>query len=70
LRAGDWKLIEFYEDERVELYNLRDDLGERRDLSAAMPEKTQELRAMLHAWQRRVGAQRPVPNPAYVDADA
>lgn len=70
LRAGDWKLIEFYEDERVELYNLRDDLGERRDLSAAMPEKTQELREMLHAWQRRVGAQRPVPNPAYVDADA
>ncbi|HOF40487.1 MAG TPA: sulfatase [Candidatus Hydrogenedentes bacterium] len=70
VRAGDWKLVEFYEDERAELYNLRDDLGEQHDLSAAMPEKTRELREKLHAWQRRVGAQMPVPNPAHTGGES
>ena len=37
VRAGDWKLIEFYEDMRVELYNLKDDLGEARDLAESSP---------------------------------
>ena len=43
VRAGDWKLIEFYEDMRVELYNLKDDLGEARDLAQAEPEKAAQL---------------------------
>jgi arylsulfatase A-like enzyme len=59
LRAGDFKLIEFFEDEHVELYNLREDPGEERDLSNAMPEKTRELRERLHAWQKSVQAKMP-----------
>jgi hypothetical protein len=56
-------LIEFYEDNRVELYNLRDDLGERNDLAARMPDKAAELRKMLHLWRNEVGARMPTPNP-------
>ena len=63
VRSGDWKLIEVYEDMRVELYNLHDDLGEQHDLSRANPEKTGELREMLHAWRRNVDAQMPTPKP-------
>lgn len=65
VRAGDWKLIEFYHEEKVELYNLRDDVGEQNDLSEAMSEKAQELLNMLHQWQRDIGAQLPRPNPHY-----
>lgn len=63
VRLGEYKLIEFYEDSRVELYNLRDDLGEKKDLSAAMPEKAAELRRMLHEWRNDVGAAMPTENP-------
>jgi len=63
VRLGDYKLIEFYEDHRVELYNLRDDLGEKKDLSAAVPEKAAELRRMLHEWRSQVGAAMPTENP-------
>ena len=63
VRVGDYKLIEFYEDNRVELYNLRDDLGEQNDLAAEMPDKAAELRRMLHQWRSEVGALMPTPNP-------
>jgi arylsulfatase A-like enzyme len=59
VRAGDWKLIEHYEDSRVELYHLAKDLGEKNDLSAAMPARAAELTKMLHQWRKRVGAQMP-----------
>ncbi len=65
IRQGDFKLIEFYADDRVELYNLKDDLGEQKDLAAAMPEKVDALRKRLHAWRREVNAQMPAPNPNY-----
>jgi len=65
VRAGQWKLIEFYEDLRVELYNLKDDLGESRDLAADNPSKAAELREMLHRWRKSVGAQMPTSNPKY-----
>jgi arylsulfatase A-like enzyme len=65
LRHGDWKLIEYFEDGRLELYNLRDDLGEANDLATAMPEKARELQKMLAEWRRSVGAQMPTPNPDY-----
>jgi arylsulfatase A-like enzyme len=63
VRVGDFKLIESYEDSRVELYNLRADLGEQHDLAAKMPEKAAELRQMLHEWRNEVGAVMPQPNP-------
>jgi arylsulfatase A-like enzyme len=65
VRAGDFKLIEFYEDSRVELYNLRTDLGEQRDLALEMPEKAAELQRMLHEWRNEVGAVMPRPNPKW-----
>ena len=63
IRAGDFKLIEFLDDKHVELYNLREDLGEQRNLAARMPGKADELRARLHAWRQEVGAQMPSRNP-------
>jgi len=63
VRFGDYKLIEFYENSRVELYNLRADLGEQRDLAAEMPDKAAELQRMLHEWRQEVGAVMPTPNP-------
>ena len=65
VRVGDFKLIEFYEDERVELYNLRDDPGESQDLAAELPEKTRELEERLENWRAQVGAQMPLGNPDY-----
>ena len=65
IRAGDYKLIEFFEDNHVELYNLREDIGEAHDLSAELPEKAADLRERLHAWQRAVEAKIPQPNPDF-----
>lgn len=68
IRDGDWKLIEFYEFDQAELYNLRDDVGELRDLSGAQPQKLAELRARLRAWQTERGAKMPQPNPQFAPA--
>jgi arylsulfatase A-like enzyme len=65
VREGDFRLVEFYEDNRAELYNLKDDIGETQDLAAKNPEKTAALRQKLHDWRQRVGAQMPMPNPDY-----
>ena len=65
VRAGDWKLIEFYEEDRVELYNLKDDIGEVNDLSKSNPEETKQLVNMLHKWQEETNAKMPTPNPSY-----
>jgi arylsulfatase A-like enzyme len=67
VRDGDWKLIEFLEDDSIELYNLREDLGESRDLSRSRPEKADELRHRLHAWRQSVRAQMPRPNPGWTE---
>jgi arylsulfatase A-like enzyme len=65
VRLGDWKLIEFFEDHRVELYNLQEDLGEKHDLAAERAGKAAELRKRLQAWREAVGARLPTPNPKY-----
>ncbi|MFM9031747.1 MAG: sulfatase-like hydrolase/transferase, partial [Opitutaceae bacterium] len=62
IHAGDWKLMEFLEDGRLELYNLRDDIGESRNLAAELPEKTRELHARLVAWRASVKAPMPAKN--------
>lgn len=59
IRAGAWKLIEFFEDDSVELYDLDADPAEARELSAAEPEKAAELRERLDEWQLRGGAKFP-----------
>jgi arylsulfatase A-like enzyme len=63
-RVGDWKLIRFYETGQEELYNLRDDLGEQRDLAGTQAEKRRELAVRLDSWLKEVGAQMPIPKPA------
>jgi len=66
VRQGPWKLIEFFEDGRVELYNLDDDRKERRDLAKQMPDKAEAMRATLVQWRRRVNAPVPTtPNPKF-----
>lgn len=65
IRSGDLKLIEFFNDMHVELYNIRDDISEKNDLARSQPEKAKELRQRLHAWRQEVGAQMPTPNPKH-----
>lgn len=60
-----WRLVEFFEDNHVELYHLSDDPLEAHDLAAAQPAKAGELKAKLHAWRESMGAQLPTPNPDY-----
>jgi arylsulfatase A-like enzyme len=65
VRLGRYKLIEFFEDDRVELYDLDNDIGELHDVSSQMPGKTNELLELLHAWQEEVEARGMKPNPDY-----
>jgi len=65
VRLGDWKLIEFYEDDHLELYNLAKDIGEKKNLAAKMPERAAEMRKMLDDWRKSVKAAMPTPNPNY-----
>jgi len=62
IRDGDWKLQEFFETGKRELYNLKDDLGEKHDLAAAQPDKLKELHEKLLAWRKQIGAPMPTPN--------
>jgi arylsulfatase A-like enzyme len=63
IRKGDWKLIEFFDLGKVELYDLAGDPGEQHDLAQEKPDKKQELLKALHDWQRRVGARWPEGQP-------
>ena len=63
VRAGDYKLIEFFEDGRLELYNLRQDIGETDDLAARMPGKVKALNQILHQWLTQVDARMPTLFP-------
>lgn len=66
IRAGDWKLHQYFEDGALELYNLRDDIGETRNLADTNREKTQQLLERLEQWRTRLAAPVPdEPNPEY-----
>ncbi|QIF03593.1 sulfatase [Roseimicrobium sp. ORNL1] len=60
--SGDWKLMEFMEDKRVELYNLKEDIGETKNLATTEPEKAKALLEKLHTWQQEIKAPMPTPN--------
>jgi arylsulfatase A-like enzyme len=62
IQVGPWKLMEFLEDNRLELYNLEDDLGERENLAERMPDKTEALYASLLAWRKAIKAPMPTKN--------
>jgi len=70
IRAGDFKLIEFFDDGSLELYNLEEDLGETKNLTAEKPGLAAKLQKQLAAWRERVGARMPTPNPRYDPARA
>ena len=59
MHEGDRKLIEFYETGKLELYHLKDDIGEKNDLADKMPEKTQQLHRRRQAWRTSVSAKVP-----------
>jgi arylsulfatase A-like enzyme len=67
IRSGTFKLVEFFEDSRVELYDLASDPGEERDLASAQPERAEKLRKELADWRKAVDAQMPTPNPDPVE---
>jgi arylsulfatase A-like enzyme len=63
VRVGDWKLIEWLEDDSAELFNLATDLSEKNDVAAQHPEIVQQLRERLHAWRNETGANMLRPKP-------
>lgn len=65
--CGRWKLIERFEDGRLELYDLVTDISETRDIAVERPEQVQRMYAKLQAWQRDVEAKIPQPNPDWVE---
>ena len=65
IRDGDWKLIENYEDGRVELYNLSSDVGEKTDLAKTEAARAEAMQTKLATWRKSVGAQDCLPNPDF-----
>ena len=63
IRDGDWKLLEYFEDQHVELYHLREDPGEQTDLAARQPAQADRLRRRLDEWRQAVSAGLPTINP-------
>jgi arylsulfatase A-like enzyme len=69
LRQGDWKLIEFYESGRIELYNLAEDISEKNDLSLEYPDKVRAMQIRLHELQKSMNANSVTQNPDYVERE-
>jgi len=66
IRMGDWKLIEWFETGRLELYNLRNDLSEAKNLSKVHPQELRRLHNRMKQWRKAVNAPIPTtPNPLY-----
>lgn len=65
IRQGDWKLIEWYEDDKVELFNLADDIGETKNLADAQPERAARMKKLLHDWLKDTDAKMPAKNPKF-----
>ncbi|GAA5222448.1 sulfatase [Membranihabitans marinus] len=57
--ADEWKLIQFFEDNTIELYNLKDDLGEQNNLADVFPDKKEELLHKLNQWRMEMKAEMP-----------
>jgi arylsulfatase A-like enzyme len=60
-----WKLIHWFEDDRVELFHLAADPSESKDVAALHPERVERMRGELKAWQANVAAKPPIPNTSY-----
>ena len=66
VRRGSWKLIEWYDDGQIELFNIREDIGEVTNRADEMPETARDLRLLLDTWRDSVSAKMPKPNPNLV----
>ncbi len=64
IRSGRYKLIEYYENGTVQLFDLENDIGERKDLKKSKPEIAQKLKKMFHDWRKKVDAKMPYPKTA------
>lgn len=64
VRSGRYKLLEYYENGTVQLFDLENDIGEQNDLAKSQPETTQKLKKMLHEWRKEVDAKMPYPKTA------
>jgi len=62
IQMGNWKLMEFFEDGRLELYNLKEDIGETHNLAKDEPERVKTMRGKMLAWRESVKAQMPTPH--------
>jgi arylsulfatase A-like enzyme len=62
IRSGPWKLVEHFEDGRVELYNLQEDIGEKRSVTEENPSVAKDLLGRLREWRKATSARMPVPN--------
>jgi arylsulfatase A-like enzyme len=65
IREGNYKLIEYFETDELELYNLKEDLGEKHNLASELPGLAIAMREKLEAWRTNNQAQMPTPNPDY-----
>ena len=65
VRSGEWKLIEFFDDNRLELYNLNEDISESDNRATAEPALRDRLHAKLKAWRNEVNAIIPACNPQW-----
>lgn len=69
MRDGDWLLVEHYDEDGAELYDLANDVGQRTDLAAEQPERVCAMREALAVWRREIDAQENAPNPGCREAD-
>ncbi len=69
IRDGDWKLIYYYEDQRMELYNLKADLSEQHDIATEKPKRVAKMRASLDEYLSSCNAKTPQPDPKYNEAE-
>lgn len=67
IRMGDMKLLQYFEDHHVELYNLKDDIGQQHDLAKEKPDVAKAMTDKLHAWQKETGAKMPTENKERTD---
>lgn len=79
MRDGDWLLVEYYDENRTELYEVAVDVAEKTDVARFEPSRVAKMTAALAAWRKSVGAQENRPNPyfdpaefkkLYIDVDA
>lgn len=68
IRKGDWKLIHWYEDDRYELFNLKEDIGEKQNVADEYPERVENLKVELEQWIKEVDGKLPSPNPKAAQA--